>query len=46
MSWPNCVGAIHCNFIMGKARVTLKKYISILHLELVAATLPVKMAKL
>ena len=46
MRMANCVGAIHCNFIMGKARVTLKKYISIPHLELVAATLPVKIAKL
>ena len=42
----NCVGTIHCNFIMGKARVTPKKYISIPRLELVAATLSVKMEKL
>ena len=41
----NCVGAIHCNFIMGKARVTPKKYISISRLYLVAATLSIKMAK-
>ena len=40
----NCVGAVHCNFIMGKARVTPKKYISILRLELVTVTLFVKMA--
>ena len=45
MRVANCVGAIHCNFIMGKARVSPKKYISIPHLELVAATLSVKMAK-
>ena len=41
----SCVGAIHCNFIMGKARVTPKKFVSIPRLELVAATLSVKMAK-
>ena len=40
----NCVGAVHCNFIMGKARITPKKYISILRLELVTVTLSVKMA--
>ena len=40
----NCVGAIHCNFIMGKARVTPKKFVSIPCLELVAAT-SVKMTK-
>ena len=41
----NFVGAIHCNFIMGKARVTPKKFVSVPRLELVAATLSVKMAK-
>ena len=41
----SCVGAIHCNFITGKARVTPKKFVSIPRLELVAATLSVKMAK-
>ena len=41
----NCVGAIHCNFIMGKARVTAKKFVSIPCLELVAAALSVKKAK-
>ena len=41
----NYDGVIHCNFIMGKAGVTPKKYISIPHLELVAATLSVNMAK-
>ena len=41
----NCDGAVHCNFIMVKARVPPKKYISIPRLELVAATLSVKMAK-
>ena len=41
----NCVGAIHCSFIMGKARVTAKKFVSMPRLELVAATLSVKMAK-
>ena len=40
----SCVGAIHCNFIMGKARVTPKKFVSIPCLELVAATLSIKMA--
>ena len=40
----NCVGAIHCNFIMGKARVTPKKFVSIPRLELVAVTLAIKMA--
>ena len=38
----NCVGVIHYNFIMGKARVTQKKYISIPRLELVTAMLSVK----
>ena len=41
----NFLGAIHCNFIMGKPRVTPKKFVSIPRLELVAATLSVKMAK-
>ena len=41
----SCVRAIHCNFITGKARVTPKKFVSIPRLELVAATLSVKMAK-
>ena len=41
----NFLGAIHCNFIMGKARVTPKKFVSIPRLELVAATLSVKMTK-
>ena len=41
----NCVGAIHCSLIMGKARVTAKKFVSMPRLELVAATLSVKMAK-
>ena len=41
----NCVGAIHCNFILGKARVTSRKYISIPRLELVVAMLSRKMAK-
>ena len=40
----NFVGAIHCNFIMGKARVTPKKFVSVPRLELVAATLAIKMA--
>ena len=38
----NCVGVIHYNFIMGKARVTQKKYILIPRLELVTAMLSVK----
>ena len=41
----NFLGAIHCIFIMGKARVTPKKFVSIPRLELVAATLSVKTAK-
>ena len=41
----NCDGAIHCKFVMGKSRVTFKKCIYIPRLELVAATLSVKMAK-
>ena len=38
----NCVGAIHCNFIMGKTKVTPKKIVSIPCLKLVAVTLSVK----
>ena len=41
----NCDGAIHCNLIMVKVRVTPKKYISISRLELDAAALSVKIAK-
>ena len=41
----NCVGAIHCNFIMAKVKITPKKYILIPRLELVAATLSLKMEK-
>ena len=38
----NCVAAIHCNFIMGKAKVTPKKFVSIPCLKLVAVTLSIK----
>ena len=35
---------IHCCFLGGKARVTLKKVVSMPHLELIAAVLLVKVA--
>ena len=35
---------IHCCFLMGKARVTSKKFVESTHLELVAAALLVKVA--
>ena len=35
---------IHCCFLMGKARVTSKKFVLSTHLELVAAVLLVKVA--
>ena len=35
---------IHCCFLLGKARVTPKKFVLIPHLELVAAVLSVKVA--
>ena len=37
---------IHCVFVMGKSRVAPLKFVSIPHLELIAATLSVKMSKL
>ena len=40
----NAVEGIHCCFLVGKARVTPKKFVSIPFLELVAAVLSVKVA--
>ena len=37
---------IHCSLLIGKSRVSSMKYISILRLELTAATLSIKMSKL
>ena len=37
---------IHCVFVMGKSRVAPLKFVSIPRLELIAATLSVKMSKL
>ena len=42
----NNQGAIHCVLLIGKAKVTPLKYVSIPRLELVAATLSVKIALL
>ena len=36
---------IHCCFLMGKSRVTPKKFVSIPHLELTAAVLSAKCCK-
>ena len=40
----NHKGKIHCCFVMGKARVTPKKFVSIPRLELTAATLSVEVS--
>ena len=37
---------IHCGLLMGKSRVTPKKYVTLPHLELVAVVLSVKIAAL
>ena len=42
----NVSGKIHCCLLMGKSRVTLKKYVTLPCLELVAAVLSVKIAAL
>ena len=42
----NVSGKIHCCLLMGQSRVIPKKYVTILHLELVASVLSVKIAAL
>ena len=39
-------GAIHCSLLIGKSRISSLKFVSILRLELTAATLSIKMSKL
>ena len=42
----NVSGKIHCYLLIGKSRVTPKEYVTIPHLELVAAVLSVRIAAL
>ena len=45
MSKSATLDEIHCCFLMGKARVTPRKFVSIQHLELTAAVLSAKCGK-